>query len=347
MEFRTEGNAAKSSRPHRSMLCGFTLVELLVVIVIIAILAAIIYPVISRVQENGRQSSSISNMHDISAKLGEYILDKHQPPSVLFGYVYHDPITNALVPMDQVLTNIQSQPNADVLLGTFLPGLYPAYINNVAEFTDPNNHAKYSAVDFPDVNILCPSTNAACSAAAPGTLVTLTGAAAPGFYAADSYDSSPQILGPNAIASTLTGTGYVTRYQSAWTSVTTNGFPDKTWWPGADYSAPPAGAPDYTVGTGNLWATIPTGVDNPGQVYERQMHWQYPPATSYVTATTYHVPNTNSVLVLFEDGSVRKFTSEQFTIRNGGDPSTIGTVVSGAGAPASSANFWQLLPTGQ
>ncbi len=45
---------------------GFTLVELLTVIVIIAILAAILIPVVGRVRANARQTKALSNLRQIS-----------------------------------------------------------------------------------------------------------------------------------------------------------------------------------------------------------------------------------------------------------------------------------------
>jgi prepilin-type N-terminal cleavage/methylation domain-containing protein len=101
---------------------GFTLIELLVVIAIIALLAAIIFPVFEQIKENSRQSTSISNMHDISTKLEQYNLDAHHYPPVLFGYAVPTG-PKAYASMDQALNTCTVQQTCS----TYLTGLYPEY----------------------------------------------------------------------------------------------------------------------------------------------------------------------------------------------------------------------------
>lgn len=52
-------SARRSSRRRRS---GFTLIELLVVVAIIAILAALLYPVLGKAIRSGKQTTSVSNL---------------------------------------------------------------------------------------------------------------------------------------------------------------------------------------------------------------------------------------------------------------------------------------------
>jgi prepilin-type N-terminal cleavage/methylation domain-containing protein len=60
----------RSQRHH-----GFTLIELLVVIAVIAILAALLFPVFSKARENARAASCLSNLKQIGTSLTLYLQD--------------------------------------------------------------------------------------------------------------------------------------------------------------------------------------------------------------------------------------------------------------------------------
>ncbi len=309
---------------------GFTLIELLVVIAIIAILAAIIFPVFATVRENARQSSSISNMRQISTALGQFQLDNHRNPDVLFGYVYYQysdsngdinysgtgktPLSMDAA-FSQAQTDAQAHPNAGVT-STFFPGLYPEYVRDVTTFRDADNQDNGNV----------PSKVATSNAADPNTVAintldvngTLT-AGTHKFYAEDAYDVSPQVTAQNQVSKTQ----YVARYQSSWTNI------DNI----SDITTP-------KLDCANNSASVlcgPNGVN----FYTHQLRWKNPPAETYVTSTTYHVQNANTVLVLFEGGNAKKLNVDQFQ-QYGPDAATV--AVNGN---VSQANFWKLIPAGR
>jgi prepilin-type N-terminal cleavage/methylation domain-containing protein/prepilin-type processing-associated H-X9-DG protein len=61
----------------RARQSGFTVIELLVVIAIVAILAAIILPVYSRVQAGGQAAACLSNLRQIGMGLNAYLNDNN------------------------------------------------------------------------------------------------------------------------------------------------------------------------------------------------------------------------------------------------------------------------------
>src|SRR5881409_2419179 len=80
---------------------GFTLIELLVVIAVVAILAAILFPVFAQAREKARQVSCLSNLKRIGSAMTMYTQDYDEvlPPlqsdwstSILQPYIKNQPI---------------------------------------------------------------------------------------------------------------------------------------------------------------------------------------------------------------------------------------------------------------
>lgn len=74
---------------------GFTLIELLVVISIIAILAAILFPVFARARENARRVSCQSNLKQIGIGIAQYTQDYDEKTLVVdenIGYTWFAPL---------------------------------------------------------------------------------------------------------------------------------------------------------------------------------------------------------------------------------------------------------------
>jgi prepilin-type N-terminal cleavage/methylation domain-containing protein len=67
---------------------GFSLVELLTVIAIIAILAAVIFPVMGVVKARARENNCMSNLHQIGTAVAMFKTDNRKYPLALVGAVY-------------------------------------------------------------------------------------------------------------------------------------------------------------------------------------------------------------------------------------------------------------------
>jgi prepilin-type N-terminal cleavage/methylation domain-containing protein len=94
---------------------GFTLIELLLVIAILAVLAGILLPVISRTKEAARGAACLSNLHQIGIALQIYVADNQNKLPVAF-----DRSTNAAAPVsgpaiNQVLA-VQTAGESNVFL---------------------------------------------------------------------------------------------------------------------------------------------------------------------------------------------------------------------------------------
>lgn len=103
---------------------GFTLIELLVVIAIIALLAAIIFPVVTSAKANVKKTSCINNLHNIAQGLKMYKLDEGRYPAQLFPY---DPDADPTVPGQEGKRGMQDA----------VGPLYPNYVKSIEIFHCP------------------------------------------------------------------------------------------------------------------------------------------------------------------------------------------------------------------
>jgi prepilin-type N-terminal cleavage/methylation domain-containing protein len=258
---------------------GFTLIELLVVITIIALLAALLFPVFATAQENSRQSSTMTHLEQIQSALALYKLDNHTYPQVLFGYA---------VP-GKPMSDMYDIAQANASYGT----LFPTYINDFHVFESNDNPVDDNPTQTVNLTSL--------ELGGTGTYLTLQSVPRQ-FYVMDGFDASPQIAALGTNNQFINGTmpaqlNYVLRYQRDWTSIQNLNATDTL----------DTNSPQRTFGD-------PT---NPYYAnYLHQMRWQNPPGDSYVTSTTYHIPDGNRIILLFESGSVSKVTPVQLGTNN-------------------------------
>ena len=325
---------SRRSAQHRT--AGFTLIELLVVIAIIAILTAIIFPVYATLQENARQKTSMANLESIQKGLAQFKLDNGRYPDVLFGYAYPvSPGTNppTFVRMDKALAQAEADgqaanPPVDVA-SSYFPGLYPEYVSDVTAFTDGNNQVRDYSKTTESTDSVATIGPLAVNALVKDTTDTSgqtyklqqtttvpinppagTNAVTTDFYLADAYDLSPQIDGTttNRFVPSNNKPTYVVRYQKSWTPISAAAS--------QQFNVPAANPPQFN--------------------YNRQLRWTNPPADTFITCTTDHVPNSNKVLVVWESGTAKAIDASQFLATGAGGADS---------ASVANATFWEVSPT--
>lgn len=106
------------------------MIELLTVIAIIAILAAIIFPVMARVKETANQNNCMSNLHQISVAVQMFKTDNRRYPDVLSAEVYDT--------QNPPQRWIESGTNPDVFENAKGKYLFAEYVTTIKGFHCPS-----------------------------------------------------------------------------------------------------------------------------------------------------------------------------------------------------------------
>ena len=187
---------------------GFSLIELLVVIAVIAILAALLFPVFAQVRENVRKSTCMTQMHDVYIAVQQYKLDNNKYPATLYAYAelpggtYY---TGTGTPV--AMGNAVGRPLFKTTGGK--------YMKDPSLFTCPD-----------DVGVNATDVTTAVFPVAPG--VTASGqvpnALSPAnpayFYKQDSYDVGPRVDNKGAVVLNAGVPVIDLHYSLSWTTAT-------------------------------------------------------------------------------------------------------------------------------
>jgi prepilin-type N-terminal cleavage/methylation domain-containing protein len=140
---------------------GMSLVELLTVIAIISLLAAIIFPTMSAARRKARESSCMTNMFQISTAIREFELDQHRYPDFIAGPVAYVYPSGAVVYNPNVYSPNASDPSpgngepvvvpldqSKGTIGSTVVALYPEYIRSINGLVCPNSNLNGAGTQY-------------------------------------------------------------------------------------------------------------------------------------------------------------------------------------------------------
>jgi len=180
-----------SSRRQR----GFTLIELLVVIAVIAILAALLFPVFGHVREQVHQTNCMTDLHEIGQDVALYREDNGKyPPILLDNPYYTNPSSNPPPGQSQLpYTGTQAVLNAQSVLGRpFASAAGQKYNADVGIFQCPDNVKNTSRTAVITGAVFPPGATPADLGSSYDSQYPDTNPNA-WYYSFDSYDTGPQI----------------------------------------------------------------------------------------------------------------------------------------------------------
>lgn len=236
---------------------GFTLIELLTVIAIIAVLVAILFPIVGTVREQARQSSCITRLHQLWVAASVYKQDEGAYPPTLLGLAER---------LDGSYVTIASEPHVDVdrLVGSVLYGDQIKDINLLRCPDNPNtDKSQITVAHFPPRPANWPSNQpyigdgngplaALCGADQYGVIDCHTEGPLMGvpkyYYVWDSYSIGPYI---DPTTGEPVRDIYSVRYSRDWTGPNGTGLTDLP--NQLKYQNPPS---DRTILTACTWHAI-------------------------------------------------------------------------------------------
>lgn len=131
-------------RESKSTFKGFTLIEILVVVAIIAILAAILFPVFARARESARKSSCLSNLKQIGLGWMMYTQDYDETAPLAVYYVGAKEIG-----WDFALDYSSGDwDHPDISAGMLEPYIKNGQINNCPSFNGPGWGRPYTGYAY-------------------------------------------------------------------------------------------------------------------------------------------------------------------------------------------------------
>lgn len=151
--------AATGVLPPTSPARAFTLIELLIVIAIIALLAAILFPVFSRARENARRSSCASNLKQMALGMMQYTQD-YDERFVIDRY----PTSSSVVVGTGAPYSGSCSSLSTACVRPYWPDLLAPYIKNAQIFNDPSQSNDYfdGCTFLAGPSILAGGTGKAC-----------------------------------------------------------------------------------------------------------------------------------------------------------------------------------------